>query len=867
MKKISVFLLIILLMLSPSIIPLYALPLDTNMQGEEKAAIQTFQGGSRYPIQGWVYVQIKGDTYERGYQYGYLLYEEILDLMNRWSNMILNHPNIKPFRERLSQQEYQTIASKWWDFIKDLANDMYWDEFPSEYKEEIRGIAAGITDHGGLIHGNPVTYKDVLASNEMYEILSKITDRKIRKGFHPLFSFYDIIKPDIESFTSVSSTDFVASFIPTSPSSFRHKCSSFIATGNATTDGQLIIANSMWSSVDGAGMWWWSYYIAIRWNIILDVIPTSGNRFQMSCAPGYIWSDHDFYQNNKGIVFIETTLPQGIWNEKGLPLAVRARKAVQYANNIDDVISYLRTNNDGVMNAVWLIGDTETGEIARYELGLYHDAIIERTTNGFQWSSNNPVDFGVRWEKMDWKLMIQQLFYHVFLGYDNYQYHMPWYIPASRDIAFEELGKKYYGSIDVDVVKKIMSTEPISTYSPDCKITSSNLVEHNGLWVCTGSPEQKTLSMANFDKPQIVMEDILPVGWVRVFGKSENQENTPFASQITTSSSPTIKWQTKTNLSYNDISQQSILVNKTWYCSSSTGYLYAVDAQTGHIIWDLFIGKRPVKPVYWNNYLFVGTQEGLKKVDLGWFSIGEKQIDTIITPPIIGNDSIFVGTETGHLYAFNVNSGITKWEIMFGNSIILPSIIDHFLVVCSGTSVYGINPQNGIINWQFQTNGIITTSPLISNNIAYIGSWDSHMYAINITSGLLIWDFQTGWGIETTAAHSQGILVFGSHDGTIYAVNETTGIIQWMKRCLSGIHGSPIIIENRVIFGSDDGHVYCMSLSNGKEEWSFAPRRTITSASTNYFTTPILTDFHIYQDTVLLGSSGSFYGIQYRSIS
>ena len=115
-----------------------------------------------------------------------------------------------------------------------------------------------------------------------------------------------------------------------------------VATGDATSDGQLIISNSMWSSSDGGGAFWWSNYIAIRWNVVLDVTPTTGNRFMMACAPGYIWSDHDFYQNEAGIVFIETTLPQGLWKERGLPLAVRARTAIQYSNNIDDVIYYLK---------------------------------------------------------------------------------------------------------------------------------------------------------------------------------------------------------------------------------------------------------------------------------------------------------------------------------------------------------------------------------------------------------------------------------------------------------------------------------------------------------------------------------------------
>ena len=52
------------------------------------------------------------------------------------------------------------------------------------------------------------------------------------------------------------------------------------------------------------------------------------------------------------------------------------------------------------MNAVWLIGDTKTGEIARFELG-YRRYFLDRTFNGFFWSANNPENTAVRLEKLD----------------------------------------------------------------------------------------------------------------------------------------------------------------------------------------------------------------------------------------------------------------------------------------------------------------------------------------------------------------------------------------------------------------------------------------------------------------------------------
>lgn len=820
---------------------------------------QKISGGARYNIQGWVYVQITGSPYERGYQYGYLLSEEIIDLMNRWSKMIHNHPHLKPLNRVLSQQQYDKISSLWWTFCTSLAEQMYWKEYPDEYQQEIEGIAAGVTAHGGTLYGNPITYRDVLASNEMYEILSKLTDRKIRKGIHPLLSFYNVLKPEISAYTTLSADQFIEAFTE-DPFPMHHHCSSFIATGNATTDGQIIISNSMWSSIDGAGMWWWSYYIAIRWNILLDVIPTEGHRFQMTCAPGYIWSNHDFYQNDAGIVFIETTLPQGLWRERGLPLAVRARKAVQYAESIDDVISFLKQQNDGVMNAVWLIGDTKTGEIARYELGLFHDAIIDRTFNGFHWSSNNPMDFWVRLEKMDWRLLAKRLFYYVFFGLDGYQYHTPRYHPASRDLKFQELGEKYYGEIDVDVVKTIMATDPIGTYSPDCKITSSSLVENHGMWVFTGNPGGKILDMANFNHPNVTYEKIHPVGWVRIYGRPENLGNTSVYEKQHTMVSPTVQWSSFTGNATNDFSSSGLIVEDILYETTSSSELLAINLDDGMILWKKRIGGHPTIPVHYKNRLFIGTDSGLKMIDLGWMTQGEKPIGKIVSPPQIINQTIYTGNAVGDVYAFDIESGVEQWHITLPGEIHLSNPSGNMLFITSGKQCYAIDGETGNVQWEFETNGIITVEPFVHEGIIYFGSWDSMVYAVYATNGSLKWKYQTGWGVETTPVVSEGLVFVGSHDNNLYALNKETGEDIWVFSCNAGIHSSPVVSNGHVLFGSDDGRLYMVTQMTGDLVWTFSPGFTIDD-EINYFTTPIISSPVVKNNIVYLGAMGNIYAL------
>ena len=817
-------------------------------------------GGSRYSIQGWVYVNIKGAPYERGYQYGFLLADEIIDLMYRWSHMICNHPSIQPIRGMLSQEKYDQISQKWWDFCGNTAKRMYWEQYPLEYQEEMKGIAAGVNERGVTLYGSPISYQDVLASNEMYEVLSKLTDNKIREGVHPLYSFFQRILPDIQQYSQVSSHEFVAaSLVDTFP--MHHHCSSFIATGDATRYNELIISNSMWSTSDGIGMWWWSHYIAIRWNIVLDVIPEDGHRFQMTCAPGYIWSDHDFYQNSKGIVFIETTVPQGLWSERGLPLAVRARTAVQYAESIDDVIDILRTQNDGIMNAVWLIGDTKTGEIARYELGLYNDAVIFRGFDGFHWSSNNPMDLGVRLEKLDFKELIHRLINYIVLGLQGYEYYTPWYVPAARDIAFEELGQLYYGDIDIEVVKEIMRQDPIGTHSPDCKITSTSLVSQNGLCVLTGNPAGVTFEMLNYNSPQVITEEILPVGWLCLYGLPDDTYGSYEASLVECSTKPTPTWSYTTNAQRNDHRTQNIVINNTIYSTDANGMLTAIDAGHGDLLWEIEIGKNPTMPVYYNHSLYIGTYDGLVKFDLGWMTLGKKPLGTITCPPVVSDNMVYVGTEDGKMYAFTADTGVNVWQKTFNDTLWLAKPSDDIVVVGAGNVVYALQQSNGEIVWSFDTNGPITIPPLVDEKTVYVGSWDTTLYAINGSSGVVRWAVQTGFGIETTPCIMGSVLIFGSHDGVLYAVNKTTGNIYWTQKMRSGIHVSPVALNQRVYVGSDDGRCYCFDSVTGTPLWVFAPERTISAPQSNYFTTAFVSNLIVDDGILYLHLHDTYYAI------
>src|SRR5574340_827702 len=84
-------------------------------------------------------------------------------------------------------------------------------------------------------------------------------------------------------------------------------------------------------------------------------------------------------------------------------------------------------------------------------------------------------------------------------------------------------------------------------------------------------------------------------------------------------------------------------------------------------------------------------------------------------------------------------------------------------------------------------NANISSSPVIVNNVVYVGSDNNYIYALNASNGSTIWRFDAGVGNETVVTRSvavaNGIVYGSSSDLTdhsyLFAINASTGLQVW----------------------------------------------------------------------------------------
>jgi phospholipase B-like protein len=284
----------------------------------------------RFQRGGWTYVHLDGSPSDIGYQHGYLLAPEIADML---AAVKLND----------THQSQRT-----WVFFRDTAREL-WKHIDPEYQEELQGI----TD-GARAQGVNVDVYDIVALNGFEEVLDYYLPW-LNKSQHAARN-PKLVAPG--------------------------NCSAFIATGAYSKDHGIVIAHSNWTS----------YLAGERWVVMFDIVPQHGQRILMDGVPGVITSDDDFGINSAGIMITETTITQFEgWDPNGKPEFMRSRKALQYAESIDDYVRIIKDGNNGGYANDWLIGDRKTGEIAYLELGLKNTPLW-RSKDGYFVSSNFPRD-------------------------------------------------------------------------------------------------------------------------------------------------------------------------------------------------------------------------------------------------------------------------------------------------------------------------------------------------------------------------------------------------------------------------------------------------------------------------------------------
>lgn len=185
-----------------------------------------------------------------------------------------------------------------------------------------------------------------------------------------------------------------------------------------------------------------------------------------------------------------------------------------------------------------------------------------------------------------------------------------------------------------------------------------------------------------------------------------------------------------------------------------------------------------------------------------------------------------------------------NWKVKTGGQVISsPVVTDNMLYVGSTDNyLYAIHTSNGKIAWKYETAGPVNSSPLVADGKVMFLSYDGFFYALNQHNGKLVWKFKTGgetkfkvkdyfngsfkpdfWDFYLSSpVANNNFVYFGSSDSHIYALDIESGKEIWKYQTGGSIHSSPAVSDNSLVVGSWDSKVYCLDATSGRKKWSYA---------------------------------------------
>ena len=273
------------------------------------------------------------------------------------------------------------------------------------------------------------------------------------------------------------------------------------------------------------------------------------------------------------------------------------------------------------------------------------------------------------------------------------------------------------------------------------------------------------------------------------------------------------------------------------YASNGLGYVAALDARNGGIIWQVHpTGPLRGSPTVSGDTLYVITQDNqiysLKTSDgtTNWSQAAALEIAGVFgsASPAVGQGTVVAGFSSGELNAYRYENGRLVWQDQLARTSIRTSVaaisdVDAHPVIDSGQVIavgqggrmVSLELISGQRQWEINIAGI--SKPWVAGEWVFVVSDDAKLLCVNRANGKVRWITQLpAFRNEKKKAGpiyyrgpvlAGGRLILASSEGTLINVDPTSGGFQSQTNIRSSVSLSPIVANQTLYILDDDGRL------------------------------------------------------------
>ncbi|MHB8443331.1 MAG: outer membrane protein assembly factor BamB family protein [Patescibacteria group bacterium] len=292
---------------------------------------------------------------------------------------------------------------------------------------------------------------------------------------------------------------------------------------------------------------------------------------------------------------------------------------------------------------------------------------------------------------------------------------------------------------------------------------------------------------------------------------------------------------------HNQIISTPTVVNGVAYFGDNNFYIYAVNAQTGKLVWKTKVNNEIMNQLLVvNGVVYFGTGNNLYKTSI-------TNSSKLTSVNATGKNSVVRGSGNNGIYALSAKTGKVIWmKSTIGEN--MPSFAykhGNLYVANGGKHFYSINAKTGTVNWVDNLKGYVSMSSInLNHNVAYFGeglpNQTQYVAAINIRDKKILWQRampQSFGGLTDCSPSSNSKYVVISGEAlsptpnkfyeVLYVLSKKTGEIAWDH--ILGFGSNPmametansIIVKNSIYVGNPigKGRFYSFNINTGKMNW------------------------------------------------